>query len=496
MILINSSPKDAIKIFQPFLPIFVPVGVGYLLSVLEAEGIKTRFIDEQIESDVVSLAAEYVKGMKKPYIFGFSVLTATFKNAINVSRELKRLYPDSVVIFGGVHPTAMPEEVLSYGHIDFVIRGEAEKALVDFYRHVKEGRDVTAVSNLSYRASGGIAHNKEAAVIEDLDKLPPFPYHLFTSKRYDLGFVVSSRGCPYNCIFCSNRVTTGKRYRFKNAAAIAEEIEMLHDKYARKYILFLDDNFLVNKGRVYELIGEIKKRGLDRKVTFTFQARGDNVDHKLLTDLYAAGFKNIGFGIETASERIMAMIKKGETVKQCADAVRMAKKIGFYVSATFIYALPTETRRDRMDCVRLSKELDIDMVRYNNATPYPGTELYDIAKGENRLNIQGLYENFISASTLVESPFKKIRFSYLPEGNTENEIRDDILYSHLAFYLGNISKVKKIITGKDKGVGWFSSGEKLAEVARKMPALFILAITLCIKFNRLLFTVALKKRRI
>mgnify|MGYP001560701446 FL=1 len=212
MILINSSPKDALKIFQPFLPIFVPIGVGYLLAFAQQQNIKVKFIDEQIDDNVVAKVIEYVKDMQQPYIFAFSVLTASFKSAILVSQELKNLFPDSVVVFGGIHPTASPEEVLSYKHVDFVIRGEGERELVELYGCIKENRYFTQVEGLSYRKDGAIIHNRVSQNPIDLDSLPGFPYHLFKSDRYDLGFVVSSRGCPHRCIFCRNRVTTGRKY--------------------------------------------------------------------------------------------------------------------------------------------------------------------------------------------------------------------------------------------------------------------------------------------
>jgi magnesium-protoporphyrin IX monomethyl ester (oxidative) cyclase len=126
MILINSSPKDALKIFQPFLPIFVPVGLGCLLSAAEKEKIHVRHIDQQIEGDIFKMIEEYTKEMQPPYIFGFSVLTAALKEALSVSAELKKKYPGSFVIFGGVHPTAMPEEILSYEQVDVVDRRRGE----------------------------------------------------------------------------------------------------------------------------------------------------------------------------------------------------------------------------------------------------------------------------------------------------------------------------------------------------------------------------------
>jgi len=492
MILINSSPKDALKIFQPFLPIFIPVGVGCLMGALDREGIEARFIDEQVEENTLELVQQYVKEMERPYIFGFSVLTAAYKSAVSVSKELRRLYPDSIILFGGIHPTALPEEVLSHDHIDFVIRGEGERSLVELYRCLREGKSLKGIANLSYRENGSIVHNDRTFVLDDLDSYPPFPYHLFTSPRYDLGFVMSSRGCPYRCVFCSNRITTGMKYRYRSSKAIVDELEMLYDKYGKRYILFLDDNFLVNKKRVYELIDEIKKKGLDKKMSFNFQARGDNTDEDLLKSLFEAGFRSIFFGLETSSEEVMKIIKKGETVAQCVAAVKIAKKVGFHVSATFIYALPGETHQDRINCVNMSKELGLDMVRFNNATPYPGTELYEMALGEKRLNVQGMYENFNSVSTFIENPFRSIPFSYVPLNNTEAEIRRDILFSYFSFYF-DFNRLKSVFARPDQGVGWFNAGERIWETVKKVPSLVVLSVMMFVKFGQLFYYSVIKK---
>lgn len=489
MILINSSPKNALKIFQPFLPIYIPIGIGSIAALAERHGIPCRIIDEQVEDNVMRKIEEYLPRFDPPYIFAFSVLTVALKSAIQLSAQLKQKYPDSIILFGGIHPTAMPDEVLSYEQIDYVLRGEAEDVLCELYGCLKGRRDVSGVPGLSYRVASKVVHNERLPNVVDLDRLPPFPYHYFDPAQYDFGFVLGSRGCPHNCIFCSNRITTGKTYRYRPSQVIVDELELLYEKYERRYLSFLDDNLLVSKERIYELIDCIKSRGLDKKMTFNFQARGDNVNPKLLQDMHDAGFRSIFFGIETSSEKIMKVIKKGETVAQCVEAVKMAKKIGFHVSATFIYGFPGETHEDRMKCAALSNELKLDMVRFNNATPYPGTELYQIAKNEGRLNVQGLYDNFVSVSTFIENPFHKIPFSYVPEGNTESQMRHDILLSYFKFYFDR-DRFLRMFTRPDLGAGWFNAGDKLKKLVMKLPALAVLMTLLTVKFTQLAIYIA------
>ncbi|MFH1222830.1 MAG: radical SAM protein [Pseudomonadota bacterium] len=493
MLLINSSPKDALKIFQPFLPIFVPVGPGYLVAACRKNNINVELIDEQVEDNVLNKIKAYTQRTERPYIFGFSVLTAAVKSALLLSKQIKTMYPDSVIVFGGVHPTAMPDEMLSYDQVDIVVRGEGEKIIPKLYHSIKKGENLQGMQGVSYKNGKNIVHNPMGQIITDLDSIPLFPYDLFANnERYDMGFVVSSRGCPYKCIFCSNRVTTSSAYRYRSNESIVGELEKLNSEYKKNFVLFLDDNFLVNKERIYSLTKNIRDKGLHNKMTFSFQARGDNVDKELLEDLYRSGFKSIFFGIETASDELLKIVKKGETLEEIIDAVNLSKKIGFHVSATFMYGLPTENHQDRMKSLRLSKALDLDMVRFNNATPYPGTELYTIANNEKRLKIIGSYENFNSVSTFIESPFKKIPFSYVPEGNTEAQIRNDILFSYLAFYM-DINKVKKIFANPSQGVGWFNAGRKLMELIKKVPSIAMLSIYMAIKYTELLFNVLLSR---
>ncbi|MBU1923372.1 MAG: radical SAM protein, partial [Candidatus Omnitrophica bacterium] len=210
----------------------------------------------------------------------------------------------------------------------------------------------------------------------------------------------------------------------------------------------------------------------------------------LLQDLFDAGFNSVFFGLETASENIMKLIKKDETVARCVEAVKMAKQIGFHVSATFIYGFPTETHKDRMNCLKLSKEFKLDMVRYNNATPYPGTELYDMAKRDGELKVVGLYENFYSVSTFIEYPFKEIPFSYVPAGSSETEIRNDLLFSYLAFYF-DFNKIKSIFASPEKNASWFNAGETAIKLVKKVPALFLLGINIFLKYYKLCISMVL-----
>jgi radical SAM superfamily enzyme YgiQ (UPF0313 family) len=485
MIIINTSSVDGAGLFQPFLPIYIPMGIGYLLAVCEREGIVLHLVDQQIERDARAKIRGLVPLLKPPYIFGFSVLTGALGPSLTLARELKREYPGSMVIFGGIHPTAEPEECLAEDCVDAVVRGEADEIFPELYRRLKSSGDWRSLDGVSYRANGTYVHNRQRYVM-DLDSLPVFPYHRFDPARYSMGFVMSSRGCPYECIFCSNRLTTGKCYRFRSAAIVLEELRALVEDHGIRRVYFLDDNFLVHKSRVAELVRGIKERGWHRTVEFSFQGRADNADPVMLRELFEAGFRNVAFGIETASPVVMARIKKGETLDEIVAAVRMAKEIGFYVSSSFIFGLPGETSADRSEAVRLSRDIGLDMVKFNNAIPYPGTEFCRIAAEEGRLNIVGRYENFNSVGTFTQAPWDEKPLPYVPQGSTEAGLRDDILWAYWKAFF-NVRKFREIFLKPKDANAWFGMGDNFIQFLGKVFPLLVMFVIMFIKYAGLFF---------
>ncbi|HNV85642.1 MAG TPA: radical SAM protein [Candidatus Omnitrophota bacterium] len=492
MILINPSSKDTLRLFQPFLPRWIPIGIGYLMAFLEREGITPHYIDEQIEDRILPRIAETIARLEKPYIFGFSVLTASFKRAIELSKILKTLYPDSIILFGNIHPTALPEESLAYDHVDFVLSGESERTLPELYRCLKNGSPVSHIPNLSRKQSGKIIHNQRLFPHDDLSDYPLFPYHLFSPESYDLGFIMSSRGCPFKCIFCSNRIVTGLKFRFRPAEAVFEELELLGSRYHLRNISFLDDSFLIDRNKVCALLKGIREKELHKKMRFDCQARADNIDAALLQELRVSGFDTISFGLEAATDDVLKTIKKGETSAQMADAVRQAKQAGFKIRATFIFGLPGDSRENRMASVRMDQKLKLDVVRYNNATPFPGTELYEIAKKQNRLNVKGLWENFNSVSLLIENPFKPTPFSYVPPGSTEAEIRRDLLYAYFASY-ARFRRIWDNLSVLDFRPGKFRKTESLLKRLGKFSGYCVLAVSLFVKLVQFFYYSVIKR---
>lgn len=459
MILINPQFNRIKKlgIFARYVSISLPIGIGTLAGYLLANNKQVKILDDQVTPVNEQILKEYVKDLSAPYIFGISCFTAGIGRGYQIAQFIKRRYPDSYVIMGGIHPTVLPEEVLNSGYVDIVVRREGDKTIILLYDALKNGKDFTEILGISYRDENNkIIHNQDAPLFSDLNLLPLFPYHLFESHidKYDLGFILSSRGCPYNCIFCSQRQISGRWYRYVEPERVIEELDLLIHKYQQKDISFFDDNFIIDRERTKRLCDLMYKNGYYKNTVFCCQTRGDAVDDEILEYLKKAGFTTIGFGLETGSERLMKLLNKGETVQQNIKGVRLAKKHGFKVMGNFILGLPTETKQERELAYKLTKSLDLDIVKFNNATPYPGTKLYKIALEEGGLNAGENWKNLCACGTFVEGPFSQAPLAYCPKTSTEKELRKAILKANFFFWLNPKQIIRLFKKGSVTG-GWF-----------------------------------------
>ncbi|MGQ9691636.1 MAG: B12-binding domain-containing radical SAM protein, partial [Thermoproteota archaeon] len=295
-----------------------PLNLLYLASFLEKRLRKVKILDDNLYGLGFEKIAKIVAGYN-PLVVGITAVTATVKTTFCYIKAIKKLLPNALIVIGGPHATFMPEQTLmECAELDVVVRGEGEETLseiVDTYE-VKGLEGLGEVKGITYRKSGVIKENAARPFIENLDSLPFPARHLIPFEAYrvmgsPIGDMITSRGCPFFCGFCSSSRLMGKRYRRRSASNVVDEIEELVYKYEVRDIEFIDDIFTLDRKRVEEIVKAIKERKLD--VNFATSSRVDTIDSNLLRMLKNAGLSTIFYGTESGSDRVLRLMEKGIT---------------------------------------------------------------------------------------------------------------------------------------------------------------------------------------
>ena len=380
VMLINPYDENAVKNALGFIT--PPLNLMYLASSLEEKSYSVKIIDDDLLQkgyENVSKQAEKLN----PQLVGVTATTSTIKSALKYLELIKNILPESLTVIGGPHTTFMPYETLKNSdNLDVVVIGEGEETMVDLADHATQNiEDINDVNGIVYRdlKDGNLRTTEKRPLIKDLDKLPFPARHLVPFDSYGVsqeqtGGIITSRGCVYNCNYCSSSLIMGKKFRSRSPGNVVDEIEELINTYHINDIGFMDDTFMLNKKRASDIADEIKARDLD--LTFVASSRVDRVDKSLLENLKSSGLKTIYYGVESGSQRILDLMKKGITLKNVEDAVKMAKDVNLEVLTSFILGYPGETEEDMNTTIDFSTKLDSDYCQYSILTPFPGTPIY------------------------------------------------------------------------------------------------------------------------
>ena len=383
-----------------------PLGLLYVAAYAEAGGRTVHVMDVNAEVLHFEDIEQFVRDHRPSWV-GITSVTAQIGNTLRVAGIVKRVSPESGVVVGGVHATALPDEVLSDPNVDYVIRGEGEKP---FYALV-DGQPLESIGGLSYRNGNpfqSIVHNPPAEPVADLDSLPAPAYHLIkfhlykpaagACRRLPAVNMTMTRGCPGRCTFCSSARTP---LRTHSAEHIVNEIHGLKARYGIREVSFYDDTFTIFKQNVARMCDLIVARDLD--LTWSCFARTDCVSPWLLKKMRQAGCHQILFGIESADPRIMQTIGKPIDIEQTRKAVRMVQDAGIEVRAAFMFGNPGETVESLRRTIDFAKELDPDIAVFNITTPYPGTKMFEWAKENGYLRTLD-WSQYDLANSVMELP--------------------------------------------------------------------------------------------
>ncbi|WP_456482501.1 B12-binding domain-containing radical SAM protein [Methanopyrus sp.] len=365
-----------------------PLGLVYLAAKLEEEGFTVDVLDCPTEG----VGMEDLKGMIKGYdAVGVTVTTPTAPSGYEVARLAKD--EGAFVFLGGPHPTFMDREALRESPADVVIRGEGESTTTEVLEAVDrwEEPDLSDVRGITYRDGSEIVRNPDRKEPEDLDSLPLPAYDKVDLDRYSVGDVrftpvITSRGCPFRCIFCASSRMFGPKWRGKSPDRVVEELSYLVDELGVERLEFVDDVFTIHERRVREICEKMREEGID--VPWDCGARADTLTPEVARTIREHGCRTVYVGAESASNETLKRINKGITVRDVVACRKVAKRYGLEILLSFVLGFPWEDREDVLRTIRFARRVDPDYVQFTVCTPYPGTPLFDLAEREGLIEVR------------------------------------------------------------------------------------------------------------
>jgi len=358
----------------------MPLGLLYLAARLEKAGHEVFLEDVQLCRSPLRRLKSTLQRLD-PQVVGITSFSINLAMASRMLQMVKRLCPGAVTVWGGPHVSFADEDILRHHTwVDVIVRGEGEETLVQLMAKVRKDGGFDNVLGISWRGTdGSICRNPSRPFREDLDQLPRPAWHLLKLSQYrafgDGASVLTSRGCPHQCVFCVGRKMIGAKGRFRSPALVVDEMEALVNLGFRR-IRVEDDLFTFQRERTLAICQELDRRGLP--VKWRAYARVDSVDPELLSRMRQAGCERILFGAESGSLEILQRIRKGITPEQTRRAVEMTRKAGIGVLASFVLGLPGETPETLRQTIEFADSLKVPY-SLNILTPYMGTEIRERA---------------------------------------------------------------------------------------------------------------------
>jgi len=398
------------------------MGILYIGTVLEKAGFDVKVFD--------SFPAFNEQNIKrvcafKPDLIGVSVLTTGHRIASVYTRILKKKLPQARICWGGVHATAIPMQILQTELVDFVVVGEGELTMLEVCNRLSAGNNgnLEMVKGVVFRGANGIVDNGKRGFIQDLDSLPipnrrllqspPYSWYLsppgIIRGRFLSGITTfyTSRGCPYNCIFCCSHETAGRTLRQRSLDNVLEEIRYLRKEFKINGLYFNDDTLGLDKAWLRDFCLSLRQE--DYRLIWGCQTRANLVDKEMLKVMKSAGCVQVDIGCESGSNRILRNLKKAIVAEDIIRAFQDAKEVGIDTFATFIVGNPGETMQDIYETQELARRIN-SRVNFLILVPYPGSELFEMAKKNNWLLDEELYfsENWTNKQS--ENPVMEINF--------------------------------------------------------------------------------------
>ncbi|MBN1502048.1 radical SAM protein [Candidatus Woesearchaeota archaeon] len=446
-----------------FLP---PLGVLSLAAFLIEERYNVEVIEPILMDINMTQILNYIR-KRDPKVIGISVLTSMYSKGIRYARKIKRQFPNKILLMGGHHITLFRKNTFKdCPSIDFLIFGEGELTLLNlmnFFRKksysyekvVKDYKSLNKIKGIGFKEKKKIVITEPRELIPNLDILPFPARHLIPIdkciplpieyKRLPVIHMMVSRGCPFNCTYCSTHAAFGHKARFRSPKKVIEEIKFVIKKYGARQISFWDDTLTINKKWMTNLCNLIINEKLD--IIWNCYSHINTVDDSLLRKMKEAGCFCIWYGIESGNEDLLKIINKGTTLDSIRRTVRLTQKNGIEIRGLFMLALPGETPEHAKRTINFAKELDLDYAQFTATTPHIGTKLFEDAKRYGTLKVR--YDEFTQQSA-VFVPFgyknsKEVE-KMIKRANREFYFRPKYIFKHLR-KIRSMEDMKRYLTG-------------------------------------------------
>jgi anaerobic magnesium-protoporphyrin IX monomethyl ester cyclase len=437
-----------------------PLGLAYLAAILEKEGIDVSITDGSRGLSIVEVMDEL--RAYGPDIVGISCTTPTFLDAIELAEAVREASPRAIIMLGGPHVTAIPQEAMLEEVFDVGVIGEGEITFLELVEEIDDKGNLEEVgleqiNGLAFREGGEIILTPPRERIKDLDSLPHPARHLLpplseyrptpaSYRKLPVAVMMTSRGCPYGCTFC-DRGVFGNYVRAHSPERVLAEIEELLGRYGAREIRFFDDTFTINRKRVEKICEMIIERGL--RFPWTCLTRVNTVDKDLLRLMKEAGCWQVLFGLESGDPGMLDRLNKGSSVEQNTQAVQWALEVGLGVRGDFIIGTPGETMESLENTLAFTKRIKLDYAHFNKFVPYPGTELFECLVAEGyEFDTKHLPPIVDHAAIL-----------YVPDGLSREQLKEFLDRAHREFYLRPSHIIRRLMrtgswhefTGQAKG---------------------------------------------
>lgn len=357
-----------------------PHGLAYIASALRERGYPVAVIDAKCRGLRTGQVVEEAL-TRRPDLVGITAMTPDIVWAAKIAAGIKAALPDVLIAVGGPHSTALPEETLrEFPAFDVAAFGEGEETMLEIAGRLESGLEdaLDGIAGIAYRKDGTVIVNPGREFATDLDAIPFPAWDLFSFPEGSAYPIYATRGCPFKCKFCQR--VLGDRVRKRSVENVVKEIEWVLGTFGARGFYFADETFGADRAWTRELLHRMIERGIPSTTTWYAQTRADIIEEELLTLMKRAGCDGIAFGVESGSQEILRKTGKRLNLGDVRRAVALAKKLDIRTRSFFILGHPYETLQTIDETIRFAAELNTDFVSFAVMVPYPGTEIWRLAR--------------------------------------------------------------------------------------------------------------------